>query len=241
MKLLSIILSILISNTYAADIAEVCEKQIGGKVISESKSLQLVGSNCLADDYFTVASEATDMSKVKEFLALEKQVGQAVYDLGHVDQMKFYRIARGYNLSYSGISYPTLKDFGYFGINSLGVYDVAHVYDGYWDLLDVIKGAKQMDAASLGKFFKSLFSNVDVASDDYFNSQEVEAIKDELAKKNTLYPEALSTIVNLLTNNSQRSVTVYPLLDNNNENVQDAQWVVVGSNFVVLINRFWYL
>lgn len=241
MKFLSLISLILISNTYAQDISEVCSKQIGGNVLTESKSLELVGTDCLAEDYFTVSGESTDMSKVKEFLALEKQVGEGVYDLGHVNQMKFYRISRGYNFSYNGITYPGIKNLTEFGINSLGVYEVDDTYNSYWDLLDVIRGAKQMDSAGLVKFLESEFSNKDIASDDYFNAEEVELVKAELTRKNALYQDALATIANLLTQNSKHSVTVYPLLDNNNENVQDAQWVVVGRNFVVVINRFWYL
>lgn len=237
MKLLSLICCILISNAYASDIAELCSKQIGGTVLTESKSLQLVGDNCLAEDYFTISNEATDMSKVKEFLALEEKVGQAVYDLGYVSQMKFYRTARGYKLNYGGISYPLLKDLANFGINSLGVYSVEDIYGSYWDFLDIIKEAKQMNAAGLSDFLAGEFFDTNVDSDN----DDVQLVKEEFARRNALYQDALLTITNLLTNNSKNSVTVYPLLDNNNENVQDAQWVVVGRNFVIVINRFWYL
>jgi uncharacterized protein YdaT len=108
----------------------------------------------------------------------------------------------------------------------------------------MLKNAEKMDRKKFVEFLGQMLMDVDerivdIASGERedFSAELKSKIKEYLKTKNS----AKQMITDLIFSDDVEEVVVYDLLDNNNENVQDAQYVIVSDDKVILVGHFWYL
>jgi hypothetical protein len=238
MKLL--LLSLLMTASTLSIANDICTQQLDLSDADQLTTLKLIDGHCAALDYYKLGSDITPHKYLKEFFKLENIVGSAVYDLHHINRVKIYRFYRGYKFQKSVIQNQALKAMTKFGIEELGIQSYEDTYDRYYDIMDVYRDGKEMNAHLFTKFIKKQLSELDLENGGYYQ-EEVESVMLEYKRKNEIYEQSVNQLVALMTQRGSFTVSVYPLVDNENENTQDAQWIVMGRNFIMLFNRFWWL
>jgi hypothetical protein len=238
MKLIVIITLAISSFANATDINKKCISQFGEDIISQSSNLVLIKDKCLVQNYVTDTS--IDMNVVNEFIKLERIIGEKLWDQNHVNN--FQVINNNYQLNAKYISHAYLKSLAIFGINELGIYDTEDIFNEYWDLLDMYRHIETPSGNKVEKWITQKFADKKIAYEDYqIDTDNIDKLKKMIIRRTNIYDDAIANIIRLLTSSSTNQISVYNLLDNDNENVQDAQWVVVGKDYILVINKFWYL
>ena len=240
MKTFILMLALASSNLFAnTDLIKVCSKQFGEEVVTaQIGSMSLVGEHCFINDYITVTN--VDMKVVNEFLELEKEIGEQSYDVHHVNELYIYKAGYAHRLNQRNIDYKHLQILSNFAVTELSPYEVDDIYGdhyGYWTYLDVLRHAEILDKTKLAKELRYMFADkeIEVYEDDL--TPELQA---KIDRRAAIYDQALSNLATLIMG-SNRNVTSYPLLDNNNENVADAEWVIVGDDYVIVLNKYYWL
>lgn len=200
--------------------------------------MSLVGEHCFIKNYVT--DTHVDMDIITKFLKLEKEIGQNSYDVNHVNEMKIYKVGLAYRLNQRNIEYNQLQAVSNFSADELAPYDSEWLYGdsyGHWNYLDVLRNAKILDKSKLAKSLAYMFADkeIEVYADDM--TQELQAKIDARAD---IYDQAMAEIIKLIMG-TDNAVTSYPLLDNNNENVANAEWTIVGDDYVIVLNKFYWL
>jgi hypothetical protein len=235
-KLVAVTLLAISFNSMANNPITICAKDFGTSFNSASHQAHLVDQTCVVRDLITTTN--FNLSVVEKFLALEKEIGEKIFDANHVNNLQIYATKYSNKFSRDYVTSSKLTALGHFGIKQLGVYDISQDLEG-WDMLDMFRDAVVTDAKGLKTFLQESFLKNGLIGDDYYDQDDVLSLEPQIREREALYDEAISQLINLLT--TKGSVTIYPLLDNQNENIQDAQWIVVGSGQMIILNRFWYL
>lgn len=241
MKTFIFLLALASSNLFAStDLIKTCSKQFGEDVVtSQLSNMSLVGKYCLIEDYITKSS--IDMKVVNEFLELEKEIGEESYDVHHVNELFIYKASYAHMLNQRNIDYMHLQKLADFSINSLGIYTPEELYgdDGFrfWSYLDIMRYAEVVTKEKLTKELSNFFGEKVI---EPYEDDMTEELKAKIDRRAALYDQAIAFIAQLIMGNN-RKITIFPLLDNDNENVQDAQWTIVGDDYVIVLNKFYWL
>lgn len=235
MKKYAFLMFLVCSNLMAQDIVQTCSEQFGGVIVTQMSNLKMLGKNCLIKDYVT--SRQFDQALMDEFLTLDKEVGENSWDLHYLSDFRLFKIKYSYSYMYRSISEKGLKELANFGINELGIYTEDDIFGGdYWEYLDVLRDARQYNKDE----FLSFMSDIVTPKEPELDEDATEETIAKAKRKTQIYDQAMEQFANLMIG-TNKSVTIYPLLDNNNENVQDAQWIIIGDGYIVLMNKYWYL
>lgn len=239
MKTLILLLAVASSNLFASDVVKICSKQFGDTVVTNQISnMSLVGKNCFIKSYVT--KQSIDMATINEFLKLEKEIGEDSYDVHHINELYIYQTRYTYRLEQRNISYADLQNLSNFSVDELTPYSSDELYSdayGYWEYLDVLRHAEVVTKEKLISTLTYLFG--DKVAEPYEDDM-TEELQAKIDKRAALYDLAITDMASLIIG-SNKTATVYPLLDNDNENVQDAEWVIVGDDYVVVLNKFYWL
>lgn len=240
MKTIFLMFALASTNLFAnTDLVKICSKQFDENVVSSQlANMKLVGDYCLIEDYVT--TRAVDMKLVREFLDLEKEIGEESYDVHHVNEIKIYQAKYTRMLAQRNIDYKHLQALANFSVDELTPYDSDWLYGddyGYWTYLDVLRHAENLDRIKLKKELSYLFADKEI---EVYEDDMTEELQAKIDRRAALYDQALENLATLIMGNS-RQVTLYPLLDNNNENVQDAEWTIVGDDYIIVLNKFYWL
>lgn len=208
-----------------------------GLLLSVS-SLAHASKQCLLGDLVSdvCLSKAPVSKDIQEFLKLEKEIGQKSSSINYLEQFKVYSGEGIYGeFTYQNASSASLNALSKWAVKEMGVYKAPE-----YDAFEMIKNAEKMDKKKFAEFINNAL--MDVKSVD---SEDAEDFTPAMKKKLELYlktkTEAKKAITNLVFTKDVKEVVVYDLLDNNNENVADAQFVIVSEDKVILVNRFWWL
>jgi hypothetical protein len=197
-----------------------------------SRDCETVSKACL--------KKLTLSTELNKFIALERMIGEKSYDLNYMNHFQVFVGENIYgNFTMQNASQASLSALGDFAVKHMGVYD-APEYDGF----EMLKNAEKMDRKKFVEFLGQMLMDVDerivdIASGERedFSAELKSKIKEYLKTKNS----AKQMITDLIFSDDVEEVVVYDLLDNNNENVQDAQYVIVSDDKVILVGHFWYL
>jgi hypothetical protein len=176
-----------------------------------------------------------------EFLNLDREIGSQSYDLNFLDQLLIFSAENiDMEFGYEHTTNEALTQLGFWATQKLGKYSAPEN-----DAFEMLRTAKKMNKNELGEFLDDLYLDIDERLAE-IASGESEDFSTEMKLKVKRYLKIRNKAKNLLLNaifpaNKQSKVVVYELLDNNNENVADAQYVIVSDEKLVLVNRFWWL
>jgi hypothetical protein len=185
------------------------------------------------------ATEVKLTAKTQEFLKLEAKLGKDIYDLNHVNQIKVYKIANTKLFEKKYVTTERLNALSIWATKKLGVYEKPE-----YDATEMLQSVETKDYSSYNSFIENAFMDAGAHLENILTGDAEEltaAQKDMMKKRSSLQSTAFYEFTDLFFGDKETKVTIYDLLDNNNENVQDAQFVLIGNGHIVLMNRFWYL
>lgn len=192
---------------------------------SYSTDCVTVGHTCL--------QEIQIEESLKAYLDLEKKLGAELYDLNHVSNFRAYQGKNIQAFLPSKVTEERLNDLRIWANEELGIYPEAQ-----FSSFQMLQTVKKLGSEELKDFLMSLMMDIEA----YLQSGSTLTLEQKQALEYALkvQKQVVNKIAIEVLSNAQ-SATLYRLLDNDNENVQDAQWVVIGGADIYLINRFWHL
>lgn len=185
-------------------------------------------------------SRAPITKGIQEFLNLEKEIGQDSGSINYLDQFKVYSGEGIYGeFSHYNSTSASLTALGKWATKELGVYKTPE-----YDAFNMIKNAEKMDKTKFSKFIDKALMDMSRHQAD-IDSGDTDDFTPAMKKKVALYLKTKTTakkaMTNLVFTKDVKEIVVYDLLDNNDSNVADAQFVIVSDDKVILVNRYWWL
>lgn len=185
------------------------------------------------------ATEVKFSAKTAEFLKLEAALGKDIYDLHHVSQFRVFKVDNTNVLNKKHVTTKTLTALSKWATKKLGVYD-----EPEYDAAEMLQNVEELDYSAYGKDLENKFIDAGQYLESILAGDQEDmtaAQKEQMKQRSKLKDAAFYEFTNIFFGGKETKVTVYDLLDNNNENVQDAESVIVGNGYIVLVNRFWWL
>lgn len=184
-----------------------------------------VGEVCL--------SKAPISKNIQDFLKLEKEIGQKSAIINYLEQFKVYSGEGIYGqFTYQNSTNASLTALGKWATKELGVYKTPE-----YDAFNMIKHAEKMDKKKFAEFIENALMKIESEDTDDFTP----AMKKKLEIYQATKTDAKKAITNLVFTKEVKEIVIYDLLDNNDSNVADAQFVIVSDDKVILVNRYWWL
>lgn len=188
-------------------------------------------------------SKAPIAKSLQNFLDLEKEIGLDSGTINYLDEFKVYTGEGIYGeFTYQNSSSASLTALGKWATKELGVYKTAE-----YDAFNMIKYAEKMDKKKFEQFINNALMDMkshmaDIASGDTddFKPAMKKKVEKYLATK-AAAKKALVDLVFVKKPEVVKEIVIYSLLDNNDSNVADAQFVIVSDDKVILVNRYWWL
>lgn len=196
---------------------------------AQSNCTYSVESTCL-DSISAVESKV-----IEDFLFDEKTIAD-FFEMSHVSQIKVFKAKSLNKLSKNGVDSKTLKSFISFATKELGVY----TSDEEIDVIEAFKGGEFFESKEDFKaYFTKLALDQEEVDATVYSGCDVpfDSIMYEVRSRKA----SLEKLLNFLTAGENTKFAVYALADNNNENTQDAQYMIASGDLLILVNQFWFL
>lgn len=204
-------------------------------------STQSFAKQCLHGDEVSKVclSKAPVSATITNFLKLEKEIA-VDGEINYLEQFKVYSGEGVYGqFSHYHSTEEALTALSKWATKELAVYDTPE-----YNAFDMMKHSKEMDKKAFTEFLEDSLMDLKTHMQDIANGDTDDfkpAMKKKVAQYKAKREAAKKAMINLVFAKNVKEIVVYSLLDNNDSNVADAQYVIVADDKVILVNRYWWL